>query len=87
MTLLHITGVVFLSRGIGLSLALVVDSFQFVFVGGTFLSFCLVTLVGVLAAILYYFRYVVGSHVGMWPFGCFMLLCSSPSSFNPEGRG
>ena len=51
----------FLSRGIGLSLGLVVDSFQLFICGWNFFF----PLVGVLAAILHIFRYGVGSHVGM----------------------
>ena len=53
MALLHIKSVVFLSRGMELSLALVVDFFQFLFVGGTIVSFCFVTVVEVLTAIMH----------------------------------
>ena len=53
MALLHIKSVVFLSRGMRLSLALVVDFFQFLFVSGTIVSFCFVTVVEVLTAIMH----------------------------------
>ena len=60
-------------------LVLVVDSFQFFIVGGTFVSFCFVTLVGVLAAILHIFvmvsfsrRYAPASDL-LVVLGCFVL--------------
>ena len=78
----------FLSRGTGLSHALVVDSSQLFICGRNFfVSSCFVTLVGVLAAILHIFRCGVGSHVGLRlrvAFGCFMLFCSSLCSSNPK---
>ena len=53
-------GFFFLSRGMGLSLALVVDFFQFLFVGGTIVSFCFVTVVEVLTAIMHILVMVSG---------------------------
>ena len=75
----------FFSQGIGLSVPLVVDSFH-LFICGVefFVSFCVVTLARVLAAILHIIRYCVGSHVGMRlrvAHCCLMLFYSSPCLF------